>query len=213
MREVLQWMNPENIIQLGGFTMLLVIVFLETGIFFGFFLPGDSLLFTAGFLCNIGVFDVQMSTLIICLVIASVLGTWAGYLSGSWLRKMGRRGEDTFLFKRRYLVMARQFYQSYGGLALVAGKFLPVIRTFLPILAGVVCISWRRFLIFNVLGSMAWVMVMVFSGYYMGSFFPGLHDHLIWVILTIILLTLLPALLAVVRKFFKKSKYRTSTHG
>lgn len=206
-------MHPEKIIQVGGLTLLLVIVFLETGVFFGFFLPGDSLLVTAGFLCSLGLFKVSLPMLIISLVLASVFGTAAGYASGAYLRRVGRKTRDTIFFKRRYLIKARHFYRTYGGVALITGKFFPVIRTFLPILAGIVSISWKRFMLFNAVGSITWVVTMVLAGYYMGRVFPGAHSYLLWIIVAIIFVTLFPVLLPLSRKVFTRLKYKLSSHA
>ena len=198
--EMLQWVQPEKIIAFGGLWILVAMVFIETGIFFGFFFPGDSLLFTAGLLCSMGILKVSLVVLLLSLIVASFAGSWVGYISGKYIIEFRKGKKDNFFFRRRYLVKTRQFYRTYGGSAMILGKFLPIIRTFLPILAGMVRISLGRFLLLNSIGSVLWVVLMIGSGYYLGKFFPGIYNYLEWVIIGIILITLLPFLGSLFRR-------------
>jgi membrane-associated protein len=151
---------PENLIKLGGLSLVLFIVFAETGLFIGFFLPGDSLLFTAGILCSTHVLDVNIWTLMLGLNIAAILGNITGYYFG---RRIGPKlftREDSFIFKKRYVLITQAFYERHGGKALIIGRFLPIIRTFAPILSGVIELKFKSFLFFSVVGSVLWTSAM-----------------------------------------------------
>src|SRR5690606_7530952 len=133
-----QLMDPEYLLSHGGFYIVCLIVFAETGLFFGFFLPGDYLLFLAGLFCALNKIDVDITTMYFGILISGILGNFAGYWFGHRAGPMLFKRKDSFLFKRKYVVMAEEFYHKYGGTALVIGRFVPIIRTFAPIFAGVV---------------------------------------------------------------------------
>jgi membrane-associated protein len=192
--------DAQSIISKGGFFFLLIVVFAETGLFFGFFLPGDYLLFMAGLLCANGMFDVQITTLIFSLIIAGVLGNYAGYWFGYRTGPILFNKNDSLLFKKRYVVMAQQFYDKYGGMALILGRFFPIIRTFAPIFAGVVKVGIRKFTLYNIIGSVAWVMILCLSGYFLGIKYPTIKNYLQYVILGFFIITSIPLIVA----FFKK---------
>jgi len=192
--------DAQSIISKGGFFFLLIVVFAETGLFFGFFLPGDYLLFMAGLLCANGIFDIQITTLLISLIIAGVLGNYAGYWFGYRTGPILFNKNDSILFKKRYVVMAQQFYDKYGGMALILGRFFPIIRTFAPIFAGVVKVDLRKFTLYNIIGSVAWVVTLCLSGYFLGIKYPAIRNYLQYVILGFFIITTIPLLLA----FFKK---------
>lgn len=184
----------------GGFFVLLIVVFAETGLFFGFFLPGDYLLFTAGLLCAGGTFDVNIYTLIISLVIAGILGNFAGYYFGRRTGALLFDKHDSFFFKKRHMVMAEQFYVKYGGMALILGRFLPIIRTFAPIFAGVVKVDIKRFSLYNVIGSVAWVLVLCLTGYFLGRRFPEVRHYVQYIILGFFVITSIPLIIAYLKK-------------
>ena len=192
--------DAQSIISKGGFFFLLIVVFAETGLFFGFFLPGDYLLFMAGLLCANGIFEIQITTLIASLIIAGVLGNYAGYWFGYRTGPILFNKNDSFLFKKRYVVMAQQFYDKYGGMALILGRFFPIIRTFAPIFAGVVKVDLRKFTLYNIIGSVAWVVTLCLSGYFLGIKYPAIRNYLQYVILGFFVITTIPLLVA----FFKK---------
>lgn len=192
--------DAQSIISKGGFFFLLIVVFAETGLFFGFFLPGDYLLFMAGLLCANGIFDIQITTLIVSLVIAGVLGNYAGYWFGYRTGPILFNKNDSLLFKKRYVVMAQQFYDKYGGMALILGRFFPIIRTFAPIFAGVVKVDLRKFTLYNIIGSVAWVITLCLSGYFLGIRYPTIRNYLQYIILGFFVITTIPLLVA----FFKK---------
>ena len=188
--------NAQSIINQGGFFFLLIIVFAETGLFFGFFLPGDYLLFTAGLLCANGILHVEITTLIISLILAGIAGNYVGYLFGYRTGNILFVRDDTLLFKKRYIVLAQKFYTKYGGMALILGRFFPIIRTFAPIFAGVVKVDIKKFTLYNIVGSMAWVVTLCLSGFFLGKRFPDIKHYLIYVILGFFVLTILPFVVA-----------------
>jgi membrane-associated protein len=187
--------SPEEIIRFGGITLLLVIVFCETGIFFGFFLPGDSLLFTAGLLTNHKIIDVPVWQLILLVVIAAVAGSTVGYLSGRWAHGYLSKRKENFFYKKEYMDMTRAFYKKYGAMAFIMGRFLPVVRTFVTIMSGMVRIDFRIFFLFNVLGVGIWVITMVMSGYLLGNVFPNILDYIEIIVIGMIVITAIPIIL------------------
>jgi membrane-associated protein len=191
--------NPENIIQYGGLTLLLVIIFAETGVFFGFFLPGDSLLFIAGLLCDTEYLDTPIVLLIVLLVVAAVSGSIVGYLTGKWAGDYLVHKKDTFFFKKKYLDITQAFYKKHGMMAFILGRFLPVVRTFVTILAGMVKIDFVKFLIFNLLGASIWITVMVLAGHFLGRLFPGIDTYLEIIVLVMIFLTTIPVIVTWVK--------------
>ncbi|WP_462266610.1 DedA family protein [Mucilaginibacter sp.] len=193
--------DAQAIIGKGGFYLLLIVVYAETGLFFGFFLPGDYLLFMAGLFCATNVLDVSIYVLVTGLIAAGILGNYTGYLFGYRTGPMLFKRNESLFYKRRYVIMAEEFYQKYGGMALVLGRFFPIIRTFAPIFAGVVKVSFAKFTLYNFVGSVAWVCTLTLLGYYLGKTYPGLHNYLQWIVLGLISITTIPLLIA----FFKKA--------
>jgi membrane-associated protein len=190
--------NPEAIIRFGGLALLLFIIFAETGLFFGFFLPGDSLLFIAGLLCE-SQFEMSVWLLVVLLVIAAVSGTTVGYGFGRWAEHYLKNRRENFFYKKRYLAMAQEFYQRYGMMAFVMGRFLPVVRTFVPILAGMVRIAFGRFFFFNLVGAAVWIVVMVLAGHLLGKRFPSIIDHLEIIVAGMVLITTIPLIMSWLR--------------
>jgi len=202
LEQITQLFLPENLIKFGGLSLVLFIVFAETGLFIGFFLPGDSLLFTAGILCSTHVFDVNISTLMVGLNIAAILGNLTGYYFG---RRIGPKlftREDSFIFKKRYVLITQAFYDRHGGKALILGRFLPIIRTFAPILSGVIELKLKTFLFYSVVGSILWTSAMTLSAYYLAKVIPGLENHLGLVVVALIFLTAIP----VISTYLKEKK-------
>jgi membrane-associated protein len=194
--------NPETIIDVGGLALLLFVVFAETGLLIGFFLPGDSLLFTAGLLCGTGAFDVNIITLVAGICVAGILGNITGYLFGKRVGDKIFTRDDNLIFKKRYITITHDFYKRHGGRTLVLGRFLPIIRTFAPILAGVVKIDFRRFMIYNVIGSVSWVFSLTLTGYLLGIKYPGIKEYLGYIVVFLVIVTLIP----VVRTYRKERK-------
>lgn len=184
--------NPEELIRYGGLAVVLLFVFIENGIFFGFFLPGDSLLFTAGLLCFLDVLDVDLAVLLVSITIAAILGYYAGYYFGYKTGQALYKKEDSMFFKKSYIITAEEFYRKYGGMALILGRFLPIVRTFAPILSGVVRVKHRTFFMYNIIGAILWPGIIVTMGYYVGSVFPGVLDYLTYIIIGFIVVTTIP---------------------
>jgi membrane-associated protein len=194
-----------EIIKRFGYYGIFPIVFLEMGVFFCFFLPGDSLLLAAGALAAKGVFD--LSILLFGISILSILAYWLNYGVGFYCAPWIRGLPDKFFYKRKYLDKTQAFYEKYGAWAIVIGRFLPLVRTFAPLLAGIVRMRFHRFTLVNALGGLVWGMGMVLAGYGLATAAPGILDHMGWLLIGIILLSVSPAIVAVVkriRKYFKK---------
>ncbi|MCS7189065.1 MAG: VTT domain-containing protein [Bacteroidia bacterium] len=189
-----QLLDPEKIIQLGGLMLVTAIVFAETGLMVGFFLPGDSLLFTVGLFCALQILDVHVGWVLFTLTIAAVVGDQVGYWTGRFLGQQLFTKKDSRFFKRKYLDQTRAFYQRWGGSAIILGRFVPIVRTFAPILAGAVQFPPKRFILYNVLGGMFWVLSLVLAGYGLGRAFPWLKKYVELIALGIVFLSLLPLL-------------------
>lgn len=183
-------LNPEILISYGGFWLVMLIVFAETGLLIGFFLPGDALLFAAGLLTASGTLEYGIGPLLLGLNIAAISGNMLGYAFGEKVGESIFKREDSLIFKKKYIQMSAAFYEKYGGLALIIGRFLPIVRTFAPILAGVAKYRYRTFFIYNILGSILWTVFMAGSGYYLVKIYPPLKDHIGLVTCILIVLTM-----------------------
>lgn len=186
-----------SFVQAFGYLGLLVIVFAESGVFFGFFLPGDSLLFTAGLLASQGLLNIW--ALLILIPLAAILGDNFGYWFGA---KVGPRiftREDSFFFHKKHIERTRDFYLKYGAKALVLARFIPVVRTFTPVLAGVGKMPYRTFLKYNILGGVLWGVGMTLLGYFLGTVIPGIEKYLTPIILAIIVISFSPIIREVVK--------------
>src|ERR1700761_4878179 len=197
--------DAQSILSKGGFYFLLIVVFAETGLFFGFFLPGDYLLFMAGLLCSSGMIDVSIYTLMFSLILAGVLGNYTGYWFGYRTGPVLFSRNDSLFFKKRYIVIAEEFYARHGGMALILGRFFPIIRTFAPIFAGVVKVDFKKFTLYNFIGSIAWISVFTLSGYFLGRRYPQLKDYLQYVVIGLIIVTTIPLVFAFLKKRVAKS--------
>jgi membrane-associated protein len=202
--------DAQSILSNGGFYLLLIVVFAETGLFFGFFLPGDYLLFLAGILSAAGIIHVPIYTLVLSLIAAGVLGNYAGYWFGHRTGPVLFSKNDSFFFKKRYIAVAEDFYAKYGGMALILGRFFPIIRTFAPIFAGVVRVDFKKFTVYNIIGSVAWVTTLTLAGYFLGRRFPQLKDYLQYIVLGLIIITTIPLVIAFVRRQYAKSKEKVN---
>ncbi|MCU7551115.1 DedA family protein [Chitinophagaceae bacterium LB-8] len=193
----------------GGLYFMLFVVFAETGLFIGFFLPGDSLLFAAGIYLNElsrEFFNAPIAIVILLVIIASVLGNMVGYWFGYKAGPLLFERKETWLFRRKHLLRAKDFYDHYGKGTIFVAKFLPIIRTFAPIVAGIVKMDRPTFIIYNIFGSIAWVVSMMLGGYYLEEmvkekFNYSLKDHIEAIAIVIILITTLPVLY---KLFFSK---------
>lgn len=214
-----QLLNPEFYISLKiagvqiGLYIVLFIIFAETGLFAGFFLPGDSLLFLAGIyskdliqnLVSIesDFINVALLSLFVAIsgVIGNMVGYWFGAKSGYYLFKK----EDTFWFKKKYLLQSKDFFEKYGGKAIIFARFLPIFRTFAPIVAGIVSMDKKKFMFFNILSSFLWSFILIFSGHYLYSLFLDqfgidLKKKIEYIIIIIVLITTVPVLIKLLKK-------------
>jgi membrane-associated protein len=191
-------LNPEWYIQMGGLYMLMLVVFAETGLFVGFFLPGDSLLFVAGiYLEQLAqeFFHVHVSVIMIMIALAGILGNFVGYWFGKKSGPYLYQREDSFFFKKKHLLSAQQFYNKNGALTIIAARFIPIVRTFVPIVAGMVKMDFKKFVLYNIIGSFAWVFSMMLAGYLLSRQFPWVKDRLEMIVILIVLVTTLPVIL------------------
>jgi membrane-associated protein len=197
--------NPQWILNHGGLWLLLFVIFAETGLFVGFFLPGDSLLFVTGMTVSLNnhISGFNVWEIVLMTALAGILGNIAGYWFGKKSGPLLFKRKDSLLFKKKHLIAAHEFYEKHGGMAIVFARFLPFIRTFAPIVAGVVKMEFRKFIVFNIIGSVAWVCSMILIGFYLGKNIPGLENHLELIVLGIVVITTAPVLL---RFLFGKKK-------
>ncbi|OGH58567.1 MAG: hypothetical protein A3G34_11940 [Candidatus Lindowbacteria bacterium RIFCSPLOWO2_12_FULL_62_27] len=184
--------TPEGLQQMilaWGYLVLIGIVFAETGLLVGFFLPGDSLLFVSGFLAGLG--HLNLLWLNVTLSLAAIVGDTVGYWIGARAGVAIYGREDTRFFKKRHLLRTKEFYERHGGKTIVLARFVPIVRTFAPVVAGVAQMKYRRFLSFNIFGGIGWVLVMTSLGYHLGSI-PWVQRNLEKAVLMVIVLSVLP---------------------
>lgn len=193
-----QLSDLEGLIRWGGYVVLTVIIFAETGLLVGFFLPGDSLLVTAGLLSAHGLLDVYLLGAI--LSVAAVTGDSLGYAIGKAAGPKIFTREHSIFFNRKHLGRAHAFYEKHGGKTIVLARFMPIIRTFAPVVAGVAEMHYRTFVMYNVVGGLAWVWGMLFTGYFLGRYIPGIDEHIDIVIVVVIFLSLLPGIIGWLRQ-------------
>ena len=193
--------DVESLVRVGGLAALTAIVFTETGLFVGFFLPGDSLLVTAGIFAATG--DLNLWTLNIVLSLAAILGDTTGYAIGFKTGPMIFRREDSLFFHRKHLLTAKQFYDQYGGFTIFIARFIPILRTFAPVVAGVGKMQYSRFIAYNVFGGIFWVFSMTFAGYFLGRMVPNIQEQIHIVIAVVIFLSLLPGIAKLAREKWK----------
>jgi membrane-associated protein len=200
--------SPETVIRVGGYIGLFGAVFAESGLLIGFFLPGDSLLFTAGFFASQQLFGFEIWIVVVGSFIAAVAGDSVGYSFGSRVGKRIFRRKESLLFNPSHIDKARAFYEKHGAKTIVLARFVPVVRTFAPIVAGTAHMPYRSFLFFNVFGGLLWAVGLSLLGYTLGNVFPGLEHHLELVIVGIIVLSVLPALIHALRDPLQRQQLR-----
>ena len=200
--EIFSGENLQALIKAVGLIGLFAIVFAESGLLIGFFLPGDSLLFTAGFLASQGYFNIAI--LAIITFIAAVLGDSTGYTFG---KRVGRKlfsRNDSFFFKKANLIKAEEFYKKHGVKTIVLARFVPIVRTFAPIVAGASDMHYKTFISYNVIGGFLWTFGMSFGGFFLGSIIPDVDKYLLPIIFLIIFLSLLPPIIEFIKDKRKK---------
>lgn len=190
--DITQWVSTL------GYAGLLLIVLLEMGVFFGFFLPGDSLVFAAGLLASKGIFNIWylVPMLVLTAVLGYAMGYWFGDKLGHWLM----RCKESIFFKRRYVESAHAFYEKHGGKALILGRLVPIVRTFVPIVAGMAQMSYRKYFIFNIAGALVWGAGVTLLGFWIGGILPEFGNYILPLVLLIILISILPGLWHIARR-------------
>lgn len=192
-------LHSEEIIRTGGLILILLIVFAETGLFIGFFLPGDYLLFSAGLFCGSDDLNINIFLLLIYISAAAIAGNTVGYWIGNKMgQQLFKRG-DTFFFKRTHLEKTKLFYGKHGAKAIVFGRFFPVIRTFVPIFAGAINLHKGKFFQYNAIGAILWVWTLVPLGYFLGWQYPQIKYYIHYIILFFFVITLIPVVLTALK--------------
>ena len=189
----------KELITTAGYVGIFFITFAESGLFFGFFLPGDSLLFTAGFLASQEFSGLDIRILVPLLIVAAIGGDSAGFWTG---RKFGRwlmNRKESFFFQKHHMITAQKFYEKHGGKTLILARFMPAVRTFAPIVAGMADMEYRRFVSFNVIGGFLWAAGMSLAGYFLGSLIPDVDKYLLPIVGSIIIVSVLPGAIHLIK--------------
>lgn len=187
--------DTHHIIEYGGLILILAIIYIETGFFLGFVLPGgDYLLFATGMFCGTQYLEVPLVLLLLLLVIASFMGDFTGYFKGKWLGEKLFVDNNSRFFKKEYLERGSSFYNRFGMWAFILGRFMPIIRTLVPMIAGASKFKFKKFLLFNLFGAFTWVCTLVPLGYYVGKAYPDAMKYSIYILLLFIVIASLPVL-------------------
>lgn len=195
--------NPDGLRHLvteGGYIALTAIIFAENGVLAGFFLPGDSLLITAGILIGSGAVALSFPVLAMLLVAAAILGEGVGYYIGRSLGQKLYSRPDSRFFKREHLMRTHAFYEKHGGKTIILARFIPIVRTFVPVVAGAAGMTLKRFMLFNIVGGVLWVLAGLFLGSWLGQLIPNIGDYLYLVIGIVIFLSILPPIIEWLRR-------------
>jgi membrane-associated protein len=189
--------DVEGLIRWGGPLLVCIIVFIETGFFVGFFLPGDSLLVTAGVFSAAGTIPLRWILLpvMLCAIVGDQIGYWVGRAAGGALY----RRKDSFFFRRSQLQRAHDFYEKYGGKTVILARFVPIIRTFCPPVAGAAVMPYSRYLVYDIFGGIFWVGTMVLGGFFLGRSIPNISQRIHYVIAVVVFLSILPAIISILR--------------
>lgn len=199
--------DPESILSYGGLALLLIVIFAETGLLIGFFLPGDSLIFLSGLFCATKPHYLNHTNflpLLLYLCLAAIIGNATGYYFGKKVGDKLFNRDDSFIFKKRYLVITNSFYEKHGKKALILGRFLPIIRTFAPILAGAIKIDIKKFMLYNCVGAVLWIGSIGSIGFVLGKEFPGIEKYIGYIVIGLIIITTIPVSLT----YFKQKKMK-----
>ena len=196
-------LNIKELVTWAGYPGLALIVFSETGLLVGFFLPGDSLLVTAGLFAAAGYFDIKL--LIPLLLISAIIGNATGYMIGKKSGQALYTKEDSRFFKKQHLLNTKAFYEKYGGITIIMAQFMPFARTFAPVVAGIAEMKYTKFASFNIVGAVLWICGMLLIGYFLGSTIPNIDKNIHYVIAAVIFVSLLPGMLKYLQiKYGKK---------
>jgi membrane-associated protein len=192
------FLDPQTIIH-AGYVAIALVIFAECGLLIGFFLPGDSLLFTAGFLASQGLgVNIWPLTVVCCL--AAAIGPLVGYWYGAWAGPRLFNREDSIWFHKRHLVRAHEFYERHGGKALVLARFMPIVRTFAPVVAGMAAMTYAHFVLYTVVGAVVWAAGVTWLGYFLGSLIPDAGKYLEYIVAAIIVVSLAPPVIHLLRE-------------
>jgi len=196
--------DPVSIIEGAGYIGLALVIFAETGILLGFFLPGDSLLFTAGFLASTGIID--LTTLIIICLVAAILGDSFGYHIGKKYGPKVFKKTDSFFLDRKYIEKTESYYKKYGGETIIIARFIPIIRTIAPVMAGVGKVPYNKFIVYNVAGAIIWTVSLPIIGYYFGKIIPNADKYVLPVVACIIAVSLIPPFYSLLKEKERRDK-------
>ena len=199
--------NVPELIRIVGQFGLPLIIFAETGLLIGFFLPGDSLLITAGLFAARG--DLSLPLLIVTLIPAAILGNATGYQIGKRTGKTLYSRPDSLLFRREHLRMTHEYYERHGGKTIIIAQFAPILRTFAPVVAGVAEMGYRRFAGYNIIGAMLWIASMTLTGYLLGNIIPGIDKRIDVLVMVVVAISLVPALIG----WLRSRANRLDDHG
>ena len=208
-----QLTDVRQLVQAGGYIGLTLIIFAETGLLIGFFLPGDSLIVTAGLLAAQPQFGLHIWLLGLLLTIAAIIGNSLGYAIGKYSGPRLFTRDDSLLFKKKHLLRAHAFYEKHGGKTLVLARFMPIVRTFVPVVAGMAEMDYKRYTTYNVLGVVLWIWSMLFVGFVLGRYIPGVEHHIEKVIIAVIFVSLLPGLISWRRERARAAAARPAPHA
>jgi membrane-associated protein len=192
------FLDPQTIIH-AGYVAIAIVIFAECGLLIGFFLPGDSLLFTAGFLASQQL-GVEVWTLSIVCGVAAAVGPLVGYWYGAWAGPRLFNREDSMWFRKSHLIRAHEFYEQHGGKALIIARFMPVVRTFAPVVAGMAGMQYPRFVLYTVIGAIVWAVGVTWLGYFLGSLIPDAGKYLEYIVAAIIVVSIAPPVIHLLRE-------------
>jgi membrane-associated protein len=207
---VLAAIDPKTIIA-AGYVAITAIIFAECGLLIGFFLPGDSLLFTAGLFASQAGFGLDIWTLSILCGIAATVGPLVGYWYGKALGERLFNKEDSLLFRKSHLVRAQVFYERHGGNALILARFMPIVRTFAPVVAGMASMDYKRFVTYTVVGALLWAVGVTWAGYFLGRAYPDAGKYLEYIVAVIIIASIAPPVIHLLRE--RQRSKATATHN
>ncbi|VVB70936.1 SNARE associated Golgi protein [uncultured archaeon] len=203
---VTQLYDVNNLILWGGYLIIAIIIFSETGLLIGFFLPGDSLLVTAGLFAAKG--DLNIILLNLILIPAAVIGDALNYRFGFKVGGALFKREDSRFFKKKHVIKAKNFYEKHGGKTIIIARFVPVVRTFAPMVAGIAEMKYRKFFLFNVIGATLWIITMTMAGYLLGSLIPNIDKNITYVALAVIVISFIPLIVEYFRHRKKKNEIK-----
>ena len=196
---ILAAIDPKTIIA-GGLVVIAIIIFAERGLLIGFFLPGDSLLFTAGFLASQQQIGVDIWVLSVVCAVAAAVGPLVGYWYGKAFGPRLFNREDSLLFHKQHLVRAHEFYERHGGKALILARFMPIVRTFAPVVAGMASMDYVRFVIYTVVGAVVWAIGVTWAGFFLGRIYPDAGKYIEYIVVVIVIISIAPPIVHLLRE-------------